>query len=69
MIFQVISLAIAILALLKALAGLLLPDRFYGWRQQQYASPSIPKMVLLTPSFFILLALAAWYATFFDYRA
>jgi hypothetical protein len=47
---------------------LLLPDRFYGWRQQQYASVSIPRVVLIMPSLFVLLAGASWYATFFDYQ-
>lgn len=66
--FQIISLIIAVLALLKSTAGLLLPDKFYGWRRQQYASVSLPPMVLVMPSLFVLLAGTAWYATLFHYQ-
>ena len=66
--FQIISLFVAVPALLKGTTGLLLPSRFYGWRQQQYASTSIPRVVLIMPSLFVLLAGVSWYATFFDYR-
>lgn len=66
--FQVISWLIAIPALLKAIIGLFLPDRFYGWRRQQYASASIPPVVLVMPSLFVLLAGASWYATLFHYQ-
>jgi hypothetical protein len=66
--FQIISLFIAVLALLKGATGLLLPDRFYGWRRQQYASTSIPRVVLIVPSLFVLLAGVSWYATLFNYQ-
>jgi hypothetical protein len=66
--FQIISLLIAILALLKSAAGLLLSDKFYGWRQQQYASVSIPAVVLIMPSLFVVLAGISWYAMFFYYQ-
>jgi len=67
--FQIISLLIAIPALLKAVTGLLLPGRFYGWRRQQYASASVPPVVLVMPSLFVLLAGASWYATLFQYQS
>jgi hypothetical protein len=66
--FQIISLLIAIPALLKAITGLLLPNHFYGWRRQQYASTSIPRVVLVMPTLFVLLAGASWYATLFRYQ-
>lgn len=66
--FQIISLCIAIPALLKAVTGLVLPNQFYGWRRQQYASASIPPVVLAMPSVFVLLAGASWYATLFHYQ-
>lgn len=66
--FQTISLLIAVPALLKATTGLLLPGQFYGWRRQQYASASIPRIVLVMPSLFILLGAASWYATLFHYQ-
>lgn len=66
--FQIISLLIAIPALLKAVTGLFLPGRFYGWRRQQYASASIPRLVLVMPTLFVLLAGASWYATLLHYQ-
>ena len=66
--FQIISLLIAILALLKGITGLLVPDRFYNWRRQQYASAAIPTVVLVLPSLFVLLAGASWYVTLFHYQ-
>jgi hypothetical protein len=67
-IFQTVSLLIAVPALLKAVTGLVLPGRFYGWRRQQYASASVPRVVLIMPALFLILAAASWYATLFHYQ-
>lgn len=66
--FQLIGLIIALIALTKAVSALLLPARFYGWRSRQYDSATIPRIVLVLPGLFVLLAAAAWYATLFAYQ-
>ena len=66
--FKIISLFIGTIALLKAIAGLLLPSFFYSWRKEQYASISIPPIVLVMPVLFALLAFASWYAALFHYQ-
>ncbi len=67
--FQIISLLIAIPCLLKAVTALLKADQFYGWRKQQYATATVPPIVLVMPTFAAVLAIAAWYATLFHYQA
>jgi hypothetical protein len=67
--FQVISLFIGAVLFLKAITALLFSGRFYDWRKQQYASTSIPPVVLVMPTLFVLLAGIAWYATLFHYQS
>lgn len=66
--FQIISSIIALIALAKAVSALVVPSRFYGWRSQQYNSEAIPRLVLVLPALFLLLAVGAWYATLFAYQ-
>lgn len=67
--FQIISLFIAAICLSKAIIALIKADQFYGWRQQQYASNTIPGVVWVVPMLTLFLAIAAWYATLFHYQA
>lgn len=50
MIFQLLSLLLAVLSLSKASIALTRPDLFYRFRQQQYSTARIPVSVLIVPS-------------------
>lgn len=67
--FQIVSLIIALVCLLKALIALIKSDQFYSWRRQQYAATTVPRLVLVMPTLIIVLTLAVWYATLFHYQA
>ena len=66
--FRVLSLVIAAALLGKAAIALSIPGRFYAERHRQYASVSPPTKVLVPPVVIVALALAAWYATIFQYK-
>lgn len=66
--FQIISLIIAAICLTKGAVALLKAKQFYTWRQQQYATATIPRLVWVVPMLTVGLAIAAWYATLFYYQ-
>lgn len=66
--FRVLSLAIAVALLGKAVIALAAPRRFYARRQRQYAWESQPTQLLVAPVVVVALTSVAWYATIFHYQ-
>jgi uncharacterized membrane protein YidH (DUF202 family) len=66
--FRILSLAIGTALLVKTVAALAIPNRFYATRRRQYASEFLPPKLLVAPVIIAVLAVVAWYATIFHYR-
>jgi uncharacterized membrane protein YidH (DUF202 family) len=67
--FRVLSVLIAVALLGKAAIALVAPQRFYNERQRQYASEARPRKLLVAPVVIVVITLAAWYATIFQYQS
>ena len=67
--FRVLSSVIAVALLVKAVAALTAPQRFYAKRQQQYSSETLPTRLLIPPAVVLTLTLASWFATIFHYQS
>lgn len=65
--FKILSLLIGVPCLLKGIVGLSLPDRFYRWRQAQYASERPPAALFLAPLALVVALAVTWYATLVHY--
>lgn len=65
--FQVLSWVIAVPCLLKGIIGLLLPERFYGWRDGHYSSERPPGILFVAPFALAGAVTVTWYATAFHY--
>ena len=65
--FQVLSWLIAVPCLLKGIIGLLLPERFYGWRHGHYTSERPPKVLFVAPLALTGSVTVTWYATAYHY--
>ena len=61
--FQVLSLLIGVPCLLKGVIGLSVPDRFYRWRQGQYAAERPPGALFAAPRALAGTVGVSWYAT------
>ncbi len=65
--FRILSAVVGLALVVKSIAALMNPDRFYASRQRQYASSAMPRALLAGPAAVALMAAGAWYATIYHY--
>ena len=63
--FKLPALVFGFALLAKGFAGLLMPERFYGWRRAQFSAQRVPGAVLVSPAIAAGLAAVTWYAVIF----